>query len=231
MTGTGGGARESLTNAEQMALDHMKERGSDLVEGIPGGFETPLPVPRIQRQKKVTSFLSKARGLFDSLQSQEWSTPSMHHEVVAADTQIPVVITDDEGRVVDSQGNLIDLSQYGVDVQSLTVPDSVLDETIDDNQDDDALDDEVQLITSAQPQTSRFSTVRNCPSIATNDTAADHTQQVPQHDPPAMGRNVTADAPAVKKRKLMTKETSSDFFEDHMIPLLDAGIYQANIQL
>ena len=41
--GTGGGKGEELTGPEQIVLDHMKIKGSDLVQGITGGFESIIP--------------------------------------------------------------------------------------------------------------------------------------------------------------------------------------------
>ena len=42
-TGTGGGAGQTLTDAESQALNAMITRDSDLVDGIPGGQEVGLP--------------------------------------------------------------------------------------------------------------------------------------------------------------------------------------------
>ena len=42
LKGTGGGAGEPLSTAEQMALNTYKKRGSDLVQGITGAFESSL---------------------------------------------------------------------------------------------------------------------------------------------------------------------------------------------
>ena len=57
----------------------------------------------------MTKFLSKARGLFNSIQLQEGSAASVHQEALSTDTQIPFVTTDEECRLVDRQGNLVDL--------------------------------------------------------------------------------------------------------------------------
>ena len=38
--GTGGGAGEPLSTVEQLALNTYKKRGSDLIQGIPGTFES-----------------------------------------------------------------------------------------------------------------------------------------------------------------------------------------------
>ena len=40
LKGTGGGAGEPLSTAEQLALNTYKKRGSDLIQGIPGAFES-----------------------------------------------------------------------------------------------------------------------------------------------------------------------------------------------
>ena len=40
LKGTGGGAGEPLSTAEQLALNTYKKRGSDLIQGIPGTFES-----------------------------------------------------------------------------------------------------------------------------------------------------------------------------------------------
>ena len=40
LRGTGGGSGEEFSLPEQRALDCMKSRGSDLITGIEGGFET-----------------------------------------------------------------------------------------------------------------------------------------------------------------------------------------------
>ena len=40
LKGTGGGAGEALSTAEQLALNTYKKRGSDLIQGIPGAFES-----------------------------------------------------------------------------------------------------------------------------------------------------------------------------------------------
>ena len=40
LKGTGGGAGKPLSTAEQLALNTYKKRGSDLIQGIPGTFES-----------------------------------------------------------------------------------------------------------------------------------------------------------------------------------------------
>ena len=40
LKGTGGGAGEPLSTVEQLALNTYKKRGSDLIQGIPGAFES-----------------------------------------------------------------------------------------------------------------------------------------------------------------------------------------------
>ena len=46
MRGTGGGAGEELTIPEQRALDCMSSRGSHLINGIAGGFESSVNTSR-----------------------------------------------------------------------------------------------------------------------------------------------------------------------------------------
>ena len=71
LNGTGGGAGETFSKAEEMVLNHMKNRDSDLVEGITGGFESALPVPRVIRKNNVNKFLNKARSVFDVMSSDD----------------------------------------------------------------------------------------------------------------------------------------------------------------
>ena len=226
LTGTGGGSGQPLSSTEQMALDHMKEHGSDLVEGIPGGFETPLPIPHIKKQQKVTNFINKACGLFDTLQSQNSSQNNstvQHAEVLAPDTQMPIIITDENGRVVDNDGNLVDLERFGVDLHNVSVPETqLLYETIDEDHLDD-LDDEG--LSSAQPQPSRFTTQTPCPSL----DATQANQMVPHSTPGTRGNSaenpitIPITTSTAQKRKLLSKDTASDFFEDHLLLLMDAG--------
>ena len=211
-----------------MALDHKKERGSDLVEGIAGGFETPLPVPRVVRQKKVNTFIHKARSLFDNLYTEETDNETLTQNVLAPETQMPVLIIDEQGRVVDKEGNFVDLTRFGIELDTVAIPETQLNSTIADDDDADAIDADVEIVASDQAistplvtQATQLSTQMSC--------IPERSQLVPQSDaanawaPNADGPSTSTGKTMSQKRKLMSKDTASDFLEDHMIELLDAG--------
>ena len=50
--------------------------------------------------------------------------------MLVEETQLPVLITDSHGRIVDKDGNIVDLSRYGIAVSDVVVPETQLDETI-----------------------------------------------------------------------------------------------------
>ena len=114
---------------------------------------------------------------------------------------------------------MVDLTKYGVDVSSvMSVPETQLDT------DDDTLDDipseqngnsitvptQATVGSSLQPGFSQLTESTQEVPISTGDNANSVIE-------------VSSGESNAKKRKLMSKETESDFFEDHLLELLDAG--------
>ena len=202
----------------------MRNRDSDLVEGIQGGFETALAIPRVVQKKKVNTFLTKARSLFDDMQESPKSRRQLNMgEVLVEETQFPILRAEQDGRIVDQDGNLVDLERYGISLHDV-VPETQLDETIDVDEDFNS----TQNITSAQPTPFRFTAMGS--TTESSDITAS-SQQVPQSTTNTSDASVTINSTAslVKKRKLTNKEPNSDFFEEHLLEMLDAGTQEMNI--
>ena len=144
--------------------------------------------------------------------------------ILAEDTQPPVLHRTASGHFVDHQGHTIDLTKFGLNVSTVTtVP-----ETQDDN-DDDLLDD--IPVTQDDDDGSVVPTQISIPAtpLVSCTPARNSTQEVPAV---ATGNSTGRDTSVIeissgesnaKKRKLMSRETECDFFEDHLVELLDAG--------
>ena len=181
MHGTGGGRGQDLASHEQVALDCMSSRGSHLITGIEGGFETSLS-----------------------------RKDSANNIILAEDTQPPILYRDNTGKFVDDEGNTVDLTKYGVSLEGVTsVPETQF------NIDEDTLDD----IPCTEDDAASL--------VPTQATVSCNITQPTGQEVPSTSTNdvieITSGESTVKKRKLMSKETESDFFEDHLIELLDAG--------
>ena len=142
----------------------------------------------------------------------------MQPPILVPDTQTPIIRRNSSGNFVDEEGHFVDLTKYGVDVSGVT---SVAETQLD--IDDDTLDG----IPSAQPEASS----RYVPTQATvGSTLQSELTQITEtpQEVPAGDRNdsvieISSGESNTKKRKLMSKEIESDFFEDHLLELLDAG--------
>ena len=138
--------------------------------------------------------------------------------VLAADTQPPVLHSTSTGNFVDSEGNVVDLTKYELNVNTVTtVPETQLqsdDETLDDipaTQDDDSSLVPTQMTVGQTP-------LVNC------SATSQATQEVPvSKSGTSSVIEISSGESSAKKRKLMAREAESDFFEDHLLELLDAG--------
>ena len=184
MRGTGGGRGQELASHEQVALDCMSSRGSHIINGIDGGFETSLSLG---------------------------NTDSSGCVILADDTQTPSMHRDVTGKFVDADGNIVDLTKYGVNFDAITsVPETQI------SIDDETLDD---IPCSQEDPTSMVPTQATVSCSVTQQGP----QQVPTNGAPQDVIEISSGESSAKKRKLMSKEAESDFFEDHLLPLLDAG--------
>ena len=143
--------------------------------------------------------------------------------ILAEDTQTPVLQRTASGSFVDQEGHTTDLTKYGMDLDSVTAVPKTQNES-----DDEFLQD----IASTQDENASIvpTQMTFLPIPLINCTAArQSSQEVP------VSSTVTSSAKDTsvielssgesnaKKRKLMSHETESDFFEDYLVELLDAG--------
>ena len=141
---------------------------------------------------------------------------------------------DTEGNAFDDEGNRVDLEKFGFAVTTVTtVPESQLN--------DDNCTQDIQAIAHSISATqgsglpdipSDNSVIKAAIAEETQASIAIATQGNITNIPEASGSVITVPSGEsnAKKHKLLSKETDSDFLEDHLLQLLDTGkIYQCDV--
>ena len=103
-------------------------RGSDIVSGVPGAFETSLGSSLTQSSGHSQVHMSTLlMYTYYELYLNHLSTfihvlfqlPSILVEDTPQDNQVAILRTNSQGHVVDNNGNVIDLEKYGYDVSTI----------------------------------------------------------------------------------------------------------------
>ena len=140
---------------------------------------------------------------------------------MAEDTQTTTVSVDSEGNAFDTEGNRVDLEKLGISVQTVrTVPETQMD-------DDDCTQDINAIVSSISvTQASGLPDIPSDDSIMEAAMAEDNTNDT-QDEARNFASGSVITVPSCesnpKKHQLLSKETESDFLEDHLVELLDAG--------
>ena len=127
---------------------------------------------------------------------------------------------DGQGNAFDSQGNRVDLEKLGISVHTVrTVPET---------QPDDECTQDINTIASSISVT-QASGLPDIPSddsimeVAMAEDNTNDTQDEVRNFASGSVISIPSGESNPKKRQLLYKETESDFLEDHLVELLDAG--------
>ena len=159
-----------------------------------------------------------------SLSWCNWQYLSFQHgPILVEDTQesnISILTTNGNGNIVDDEGNVVDLTKYGINLG--TVAETQLTDVVNDTQDDGNGFPDLQLSSWAAPISSTVRPTFSSGTVSRNVAVMSESS--------SDARDSSSTSNNDRKRRLMPKEAQSDFIEDHLLRSLDAGKTEKHLQ-